>query len=79
LNDASTATPAAADAPQSFPRAIRIDRPHDYNRLDLQIKKIDPNVDLGPDRFQLSQPANSELVRVDASANSKQPATDANP
>jgi hypothetical protein len=79
LNDASTATPAAANAPPSFPRAIRIDRPHDDYRLDLQITKIDPNVDLGPDRFQLSQPANSELVRVDASANSKQPATDANP
>jgi hypothetical protein len=79
LSDASTATPAAADAPQSFPRAIRIDRPHDDYRLDLQITKIDPNVDLGPDRFQLNQPANSELVRVDASANSKQPATDANP
>ena len=79
LNDASTATPAAANAPQSFPRAIRIDRPHDDYRLDLQITRIDPNVDLGPDRFQFSQPANSDLVRVDASANSKQPATDANP
>ena len=79
LNDASTATPAAANAPQSFPRAIRIDRPHDDYRLDLQITKIDPNVDLGPDRFQLSQPANSDLVRVDASVNSKQPAMDAHP
>src|SRR5712664_994447 len=29
LNDAPTATSAAANAPQSFPRAIRIDRPHD--------------------------------------------------
>ena len=79
LNDASTAMPAAANGPQTFPRAIRIDRPHDDYRLDLQITKIDPNVDLGPDRFQLSQPANSELVRVDAGTNSKQPATDANP
>ncbi len=79
LNDASTATPAAANGPQTFPRAIRIDRPHDDYRLDLQITKIEPNVDLGPDRFQLNQPANSELVRVDASANSKPPATDAHP
>jgi hypothetical protein len=79
LNDASTATPAAANVPQSFPRALRIDRPHDDYRLDLQITKIDPNVDLGPARFQLNQPANSDLVRVDASANSKQPATDAHP
>jgi len=79
FNDVSTATPAAANAPQGFPRAIRIDRPHDDYRLDLQITKIDPNVGLGPDRFQLNQPANSDLVRVDASANSKQPATDAHP
>src|SRR5216684_2205427 len=79
LNDAATATSAAGNAPQSFPRAIRIDRPHDDYRLDLQITKIDPNVDLGPDRFQLSQPSNSDLVRVDASVNSKQPATDAHP
>ena len=79
LNDASTATPAAANAPLSFPRAIRIDRPHDDYRLDLQITKIDPNADLGPDRFQLSQPANSDLVRVDSSVNSKPPATDAHP
>jgi hypothetical protein len=79
FNDVSTATPAAANAPHGFPRAIRIDRPHDDYRLDLQITKIDPNVGLGPDRFQLNQPANSDLVRVDASANSKQPATDAHP
>ncbi len=79
LNDSATTAPAVANGPQTFPRAIRIDRPHDDYRLDLQITRIDPNVDLGPDRFQFSQPANSDLVRVDASANSKQPATDANP
>jgi len=79
LNDTPTATSASANGPQSFPRAIRIDRPHDDYRLDLQITKIDPNLDLGPDRFQLTQPPNSDLVRVDSSANSKQPATDPHP
>jgi hypothetical protein len=79
LNEAPAATSGAANVPQSFPRAIRLDRPHDDYRLDLQITKIDPNVDLGPDRFQLSQPSNSDLVRVDSTVNSKQPATDAHP
>src|ERR1700756_183370 len=44
----STATPtgAAASGAQTFPRTIRIDRPRDDYRLDLQITKIDLNVDL---------------------------------
>jgi len=78
-----TATPAgasaAANGSQSFPRAIRIDRPRDDYRLDLQITKIDLNVDLAANRFQLLQPPNSELVRVDPNGNSKQPATDSHP
>ena len=78
-----TATPvgasAAANGSQRFPRAIRIDRPRDDYRLDLQITKIDLNVDLAANRFQLLQPPNSELVRVDSNGNSKQPATDSHP
>ena len=78
-----TATPAgasaAANGSQSFPRAIRIDRPRDDYRLDLQITKIDLNVDLAANRFQLLQPPNSELVRVDSNGNAKQPATDSHP
>jgi len=78
-----TATPAgasaAANGSQSFPRAIRIDRPRDDYRLDLQIAKIDLNVDLAADRFEISQPPNSELVRVESNGNSKQPASDSHP
>jgi hypothetical protein len=48
----------------AFPRAIRVDRPHDDYRLDLQITKIALNTDLPADRFKLEQPAGSELVRV---------------
>jgi len=48
----------------SFPRSIRIDRPHDDYRLDLQITKVTLNEDLLADRFKLDQPAGSELVRV---------------
>jgi hypothetical protein len=70
---------AAASGPQSFPRAIRIERPHDDYRLDLQVTKIDLNGDLVRDRFQLAQPPASELVRVESNANSKQPSTDSHP
>jgi outer membrane lipoprotein-sorting protein len=47
-----------------FPRALRIDRPHDDYRLDLQITKVTLNVEIPADRFKLDQPAGSELVRV---------------
>ena len=47
-----------------FPRQIRIERPHDDYRLDLQISKLALNQDLPPDRFKLEQPPGSELVRV---------------
>jgi outer membrane lipoprotein-sorting protein len=49
---------------QMFPRSVRIDRPHDDYRIDLQISRIAINSELPADRFQLLQPANSELVRV---------------
>jgi hypothetical protein len=47
-----------------FPRTIRIDRPHDDYRLDLQITKLSLNEQLPPDRFKLEQPPGSELVQV---------------
>jgi outer membrane lipoprotein-sorting protein len=61
--------PAQAGAPVSgpvttFPRNIRIDRPHDDYRLDLQVTKIALNSDLPADRFKLEQPTGSELVNV---------------
>jgi outer membrane lipoprotein-sorting protein len=48
----------------TFPRQIRIERPHDDYRLDLQITKVTLNEDLPSDRFKLEQPPGSELVRV---------------
>jgi len=77
LNDGPATAPAAANGPQAFPRAIRLDRPRDDYSLNLQITKIELNVELGPDRFQLTQPPNSELVRVDS--NGKQAAADSHP
>ena len=49
---------------RAFPRQIRIERPHDDYRLDLQITKLTLNEDLPPDRFKLEQPPGSELVRA---------------
>jgi hypothetical protein len=40
----------------------------------LQVVKIEFNVNLAPDRFQLAQPPNSELIRVESGGDSKSPA-----
>ena len=62
IGDQETSGSARPD--RSFPRQIRIERPHDDYRLDLQITKLTLNEDLPPDRFKLDQPPGSELVRV---------------
>jgi len=65
--ESSAAAPGAgppATAASSFPRAIRIERPRDDYKLELQVTKIALNEDIPQDRFLLEQPAGSELVRV---------------
>ena len=57
----------------TFARNIRIDRTHDDYRLDLQVSKIVLNADIPADRFQLEQPAGSELVHVAEAEGNKQP------
>ena len=64
----ATSTPSGLT---SFPRQIRIDRPHDDYRLDLQITKLSLNEALPSDRFKLEQPSGSELVRVGEAAEEK--------
>jgi len=59
-----TDAPMPATGPAAFPRAVRIDRPHDDYRLDLVFTKVVLNSELDTARFQLSQPQGSELVRV---------------
>jgi outer membrane lipoprotein-sorting protein len=65
--------PAASlpDGISKFPRAIRIERPHDDYRLDLQITKVTLNEDLPQDRFKLEQPAGSDLVRMGETSEDK--------
>jgi hypothetical protein len=65
------ATPV--DGAPWFPRAIRIDRPHDDYRLDLQVTKVILNEELPAERFKLEQPAGAELVQVGDATEKKQP------
>jgi len=66
--------PATASSPNpQFPRSIRIERPHDDYRLDLQIAKITLNDGIPLDRFKLEQPAGSDLIRVGEPSEEKQP------
>jgi outer membrane lipoprotein-sorting protein len=62
--DPAQTTAASASDVTAFPRTIRIDRPHDDYRLDLQITKVTLNVEIPADRFKLEQTAGSELVHV---------------
>jgi hypothetical protein len=66
--------PGTASNPNpQFPRSIRIERPHDDYRLDLQIAKITLNDDIPLDRFKLEQPPSSDLIRVGEPSEEKQP------
>src|SRR5713226_8231583 len=57
----------------SFPRAIRIERPHDDYTLDLQVTKVSMNEEIPVERFKLEQPLGSELVPVGVATENKQP------
>src|SRR5260370_11326455 len=48
----------------SFPREIRIDRPHDDYRLELAFTKLLLNQEIPADRFKLEQPAGTEPVNA---------------
>ncbi len=67
----STLTPAFVT---SFPRMIRIERPHDDYKLEMQAVKIAVNEEIPPDRFKLEQPPGAELVRVGEASDGKPPA-----
>jgi hypothetical protein len=67
------ATVAPSDAPASYPRTIRLERPHDDYRLDMTITKISLDEEISADRFALDQPAGSELVRVTDAPEEKHP------
>jgi hypothetical protein len=57
----------------AFPRTIQIDRPRDDYRLGLQVTKLMLDQDIPAERFQLEQPAGSDLIHVGEDAPGKQP------
>jgi outer membrane lipoprotein-sorting protein len=57
----------------SYPREIKIARPHDDYRLDIHVTKLTLNEALGPERFQLTQPAGTKLVRLGGDSGAAQP------
>jgi hypothetical protein len=65
--------PSTSTTTPQFPRSIRIERPHDDYRLDLQIAKITLNDDIPIDRFKLEQPVGSDLIRVGESSGDRRP------
>jgi len=71
---AGQSAPAApSNGVASFPRAIRIERPHDDYKLDLQVTKVILNEEIPVERFKLEQPSGAELVRVGDATEIKQP------
>jgi outer membrane lipoprotein-sorting protein len=55
---------SAATEPVSFARDIHIWRPQDDYKLEVKILKLTLNEPISPDRFELAQPAGTDLVHV---------------
>ncbi len=71
---AGQSAPAAPpNGPAAFPRAIRIERPHDDYKLDLRVTRVSMNEVIPAERFKLEQPAGTELVPVGEPTENKQP------
>ena len=79
VSDSPASSTAASNTQPAFPRSLRVDRPHDDYTLNLQVTKIDLNMDLAADRFQLREPAGAEIVHVTADNATRQPAKDDRP
>src|SRR6266699_1620600 len=73
IDNAAGQSAASVPGTAPFPRAIRIDRPHDDYKLDLQITKLSLHEAIPAERFKLEQPAGAELVRVGEATENKQP------
>jgi hypothetical protein len=68
-----SAIAAPSNGTVTFPRMIRIERPHDDYKLDLQVTKVIVNEEIPPERFKLEQPEGAELVHVGDATENKQP------
>jgi outer membrane lipoprotein-sorting protein len=65
-------TTAIVNGNLDFPRHIVMQRPHDDYKLEIKVKKVTLNESISDDRFQLQQPAGTELVKVGEAGSSKQ-------
>src|SRR5205814_9073123 len=72
-NAGSSGAATAPNGVASFPRSIRIERPQDDYKLDLQVTKVTVNEETPAERFKLEQPAGMELVPVGEPTENKQP------
>jgi len=60
----AAADSAPAKEPTTFARDIHIWRPQDDYKLEIKILKLTLNEPISPERFELAQPAGTDLVRV---------------
>jgi hypothetical protein len=56
-----------------YPRKIRLDRPHDDYRLEMNISKVAVNERIEDERFRLEPPAGAEIVHLVENAGDKLP------
>jgi len=61
---ASASAPAMGADQPIFPRDIHIWRPQDDYKLEIKILKLTLNEPITPERFELNQPAGTDLVHV---------------
>jgi outer membrane lipoprotein-sorting protein len=64
---------APAPAQASYAHDLHIWRPQDDYKLEIQILKLTVNEEISADRFDLAQPAGTDLVRVGEEQAGKQP------
>ena len=77
-NAQDTSAPGSAVDPSTptallFPRTIRVARPQQDYQLSVVITKLALNAQIPPDRFNLMQPAGTELVNLAAGRQEPQP------
>jgi outer membrane lipoprotein-sorting protein len=68
-----TAEGAFVPEQSSFARDIHIWRPQDDYKLEIKILKLSLNETISPDRFELAQPAGTDLLRVGDQLSGVQP------
>src|SRR5258708_8249075 len=69
----TSAPPTPSNSVASFPRVIRIERPHDDYKLDLQVTKVIVNEEIPAERFKVEQPTGAAVVLARDATENNQP------